>query len=216
LLDYVSELRSPVYFLTRDDADEIFNMPKHNLLLNDLQSCIKRLLDRQLIEVSVDNINATYDISIITLWLTGENHFRHDRRKIPFYGLTEKGGLIWEEAFCPEWNSYSKIESSELSQETCIGGYELTIEAGSLSSLETMISNLHDCLGELPRIERLILEPWHPVYWKTVQKGYFAQLTVDDELNRKLDSPSTWYAIVTSKPPWRKSSVFPTSPRSSE
>lgn len=162
LLDYLLELPSSFYLLTRENSGEIFNKPDLNLRMTSLKEQLVFLEDNGYISFSENQIIKSLTVDQITDYTV--------------LALTQKGGEVWERVFMPNWHRYVSWSSTE------DGQHEIT------SLNQARIEKIKNCLEYLA-IENIEFKPikhWEVFYWKSFENAYQLYVAQTDAINELL------------------------------
>jgi hypothetical protein len=101
--------------------------------------------------------------------------------KIPFVdswsvGLTEKGGIRWESLFNPIWGKYTDFVSESLTNDL----YRITLQTGTKENMEYILQKYGNSITSISEV--IELNPWYPVYWKSVDKGFVVTFHVSENV----------------------------------
>ena len=174
LLETAVDALIPISFLCAENyskPDGIvaqFNKPGHGLKRNDLVATLTSLFSNGLLEpFREDEPCAMSDKEIRSAldeeWLAGN-------APNLLYGLTERGGTVWEEFAAPQWD---RCIVDARDYETRTG----TITCMDLRRLTRYVTHLH-LMGIDVQKETLTIEPrgaWSPTYWKDLPNGHEAR-----------------------------------------
>jgi hypothetical protein len=110
-----------------------------------------------------------------------------------YVALTELGGQEWERVFQPKWENYVSINCSLLHDAPLS---KVVIECGNkeliLDVTKTLISKIvTDSVSDIE-----ILQPWWPVYWKSISCGYMISFIMKEESIDEL-------SLIQHKTNWR-------------
>ncbi len=153
ILDYVYDLRKKISSLMTPSVS--LNQPDHGLSKEELLS--------KLIELNYSGYICFFN----NLEVIKNPSINASELKESWYvSLTEKGGARWESAFKPNWERYFCIESIPSSSKVD----KVTIESGSIQTLEDILQNSH--LSFTAAADILEVVPWNPTYWKSIDKGF--------------------------------------------
>ncbi|MCG7984767.1 MAG: hypothetical protein JAY90_18695 [Candidatus Thiodiazotropha lotti] len=83
--------------------------------------------------------------------------------------MTNRGGEQWESVFKPNWKNYTNIVCELLEEEPHV---KVDLECGDRAIIRNMILDIGEDVFIEPIGEILKIQPWHPVYWKTLSNGY--------------------------------------------
>lgn len=149
-----------------------------------------------------------------------------------FYGLTAKGGELWESITSADWdrhiyssartlddrglrglwNRFSEflVSSSWISESTLDamglkGRWQCTVEGSDRELIERYIAE--SSLLTPPNPAEVVwteLSPWQPTYWKTFQNGYRVDFTVRDGPTIASFMRQD-YPLLASEPEWYRS-----------
>ncbi|MCI0560656.1 MAG: hypothetical protein MN733_19395 [Nitrososphaera sp.] len=161
VLSYAAELRIRVSELFSHDIRRLSNLPHHSLVPAQLNVLVHKLLQRDYLELldpqSFKNISAH---AYPDLTLAGAN----------FIGLTTAGGQAWEEYAKPDWYLYLDIDE---------GDNDLLITSATEPLIFTALYFLLPGVV-IPETSIIKIGNWSPVYWKTLDTGFQAKVTVSD------------------------------------
>ncbi len=174
ILDCVCDLKSRVCDLFSSDFEEIFNRVNHGLD----ETGVKQLLSE--------------------MYNDGYIEFLHDQEKVQlkekispaeinpqwYLSLTEKGGMLWESIYQPNWDLYIGVDSEFPTDDDSVE--TVIIRAGSLKALQGLLKKVQ---RELNYKEISPLEPlpaWNPTYWKSLSRGCTVTLLGGEEFSEGL------------------------------
>jgi hypothetical protein len=83
--------------------------------------------------------------------------------------ITNKGGEKWESVFKPNWNNYTNVACQLLDAEPNV---KVELECGNKAIIKNMLLDIGENLIIKPIGEISKIQPWRPVYWKTIPEGY--------------------------------------------
>lgn len=192
LLDIVIEGRHFINVLTKPDIELYLNRITPKLSQKQLFIHLKNLFDSGYIVAYKKN----GDKFIPTDKEIKKYLYSPKKKSIaPPYGLTEKGGALWEEYSFPNWDRYVYASYS--------------VNDGEIISADkTLVErylNLHPYRGKfiISGSETWdILSPWQATYWKLLPIGYRVQFLYKDQLmqtpvpetiHHQLQDIETWY-----------------------
>ncbi len=89
-----------------------------------------------------------------------------------YVGITENGGIRWEQLFNPIWWKYTNFVSELLTNDL----YKITLETGTKENMEYILSKYKNSITSISDVKEL--NPWHPTYWKSVDKGFIVTFNV--------------------------------------
>ena len=168
-LEAAAELRTPLRLLMGREAALALNMPRpHGLSREALGAKLTSLSDRGLIRIHSaqdESVLAQTHAEIDLAWAKG----KYSEPGGFIYGLTPRGGELWERYARPDWSRYS---DSTVGYQPDVG----VIEAISLEAAEAVYQrhergdDEYEPLAESKQGE--VLVPWQATYWKTLPTGY--------------------------------------------
>ena len=172
LLDYVAE--SPYEICNLMQRDFFFDKLYHNLQTYQLIEILTRLFAEEILIAfpsfsfdSEDPFESKFAPTRNEIEKTlGDSTDSYDF----MYGLTQKGGEIWEQFYKPNWKYYYYVLSDS---EKFTG----TIFGGSVEIVNVVFSELSN-LDVIPQPKIInnkltkILTPWNATYWKTLPEGH--------------------------------------------
>ncbi len=177
ILHYAAELKCPVAWLFSSDLGALTNKEPLEGSMDEIESALLSLARRGLVRAS-----GLYDAECGPLTsaliaeaveaITVRSKKEAEVFVIPelFYGLTEKGGRLWEEQTRPDWRMFGRYSSDP-------DTLEKEAEAATRGVLDAILKYDRYHSGEIPRnetIKILELKPWQPTYWKTLPSGFLA------------------------------------------
>ena len=176
LLETVVDLRVPLHFLEADGYSEnssielMFNKPGHGLARAQLLECLHDLFHGGLIAVST--------FADEPPWLPTDEQMaaalcakRSDKSAL-YYGLTEKGGAVWETFAVPDWDRFIL---EDFDNENHTG----KVMCATLWRLERYLGyfglNLLDQTIDSDTVQIQDCGPWQATYWKQLPQGFCAR-----------------------------------------
>lgn len=93
-----------------------------------------------------------------------------------YVGMTEKGGIKWESLFNPIWEKYTNSTSESLTNDL----WRVTLETGTKEKMDSILQKYGNSITSISEV--IELNPWHPVYWKSVDKGFVVTFHVLDNV----------------------------------
>ncbi len=194
LLETVAELCIPIWLLNSEGLELDLNKPSHGLTENLLITTLEKLFKEGLITAhrfDHEEEDLVFSAEQIQAAFT-------DRQpdKLYFYGLTPKGGQIWEAFARPNWNYHID------------GGYQpdddnfdiwfgeiICVQKDHLNNyFNSIVINQYDV--DKKTIQWDIMEPWQATYWKKLPTGYRIRFYGREKKNTN-QPPSlrgqTWY-----------------------
>ncbi len=172
LLDLVLDMWFPVAMLS-EDVEHFLNRPNHGLSSSELVDALCKLFSEEYI-VARKSDKKTMGRQLTLDKETLIELIIHKSRDDIFdfvYGLTEKGGLVWEQLSNADWNQYKYI-----SLDTDENGNDVLLF--SCTSPEVRDQFLYFYATYTERIPILgttkikTLEPFQVNYWKVLPVGY--------------------------------------------
>lgn len=178
ILDYACEVFIPIQWLVHpDDLQGTLNKPFHGLRKEDIPNLLYQLFLNGYIIIKEDSDLVD---SIFTPSLPGLNQAinRPFMSSNPIlYGLTEKGGSIWEKAASMDWDDYI-YELYGGRGDICTNEGEIITTTQSLTKQVLNEHRVQKVLFDeiLEGSERWsILTPWQATYWKILPVGHRVQ-----------------------------------------
>jgi len=176
-LDAAAEFMLPMDWPCAPNVGEILSRKSHGLSGDEVARRMRRLLDSGLISIfareSGEPLSPPSDGELAAMLNPPPDKVARPHYFAGFaYGLTPTGGLEWEKIAEPDWSRFHGIAYG-------IDPDECVMEAAGEARLFEAIS--HTGLGRErfrwdPReIEFTLLEPWRPVYWKELPRGWRAE-----------------------------------------
>lgn len=168
ILDSVLNRRYPLSLLLSPNAGLHFNKPDHDLSRADLLQVLQKLFKQGSIAGGIQpysswrNAAVTPNPQQIEAGLDGDMQFD--------FGLTPKGGELWEQVSNPSWKHFinqSYDGAERLGRLTCNDGLKLA-----------EVLTMQPYFGYVPMEwseEWEKLEPWSATYWKDLPVGYSVQ-----------------------------------------
>ncbi len=164
LLTSVVELKYPISILVSENIELHFNRESHGLHHQELMSLLNKLFQHNYLSACVQGSSCDFTPTTeqVAAALRGEASL--------YYGLTLKGGALWEDLSKPQWDLYI-VESRD---------GEGTVEIASANR-----DLVEECLSlEIDRGYQVDTKtakwstqiPWQATYWKLLDKGYVVSL----------------------------------------
>jgi hypothetical protein len=182
LLDYLFDLKGRICDLVSETAPEDFNRP-------DLLMSREEILEL-LVSLNKSGFICFYSQSLLVRTIiTKVSDLDYEW----YVALTELGGQEWERVFQPNWENYVSINCSLLHD---VPLSKVVIECGNkeliLDVTKTLISKIvTDTVSDIE-----ILQPWRPVYWKSISCGYMISFVMKEESIDEL-------SLIQHKTNWR-------------
>lgn len=206
-LEYRS--RRSGYDLSGEQWLEIdFNRPGHGLNERELMETFVDLSSNDLVSCDLYRGSAfgdpkpepekcMLDLETLKSLLDPENHDLSI-----YYGLTKKGGALWESITSPDWTLYISASATTFDDESDTDMWKCRAEGSDRALIERFISESSIAIPLDPGASVWTeLSPWQATYWKTLPHGYRVDYTGKDaieeimsrEANGKLTSAPEWY-----------------------
>jgi hypothetical protein len=207
VMQYVLDRPLIIHTLAHPHLDELLNMDKHTLSLDELPMFLLSLLDRGWIDITIKTGDDVYSLELLRSLVTKDPKQYFKFESIPTYELTAKGGFLLEQQLGLNWENFVYFWYFE--PEVMQGGADwklLNVGAGSESNLQIAVRNIfrtttYEELWQQGRIK--VKSPWQPTYWKEVPIGYSLQILVDDnQVKGDIWEQVKWRDGL---PDWRKS-----------
>lgn len=172
ILESVVEFQLPLGVLVNKEIELALNKESHGLDRKSLVKTLERLFAEGLITVHKDDNTFSLNAKQINNALN-ENHKIENYDEWLYYGLTAKGGKVWEAFAKPDWNNF--IDASS----TTSDDYDETriCEAEIICAVKEHVEDYFNT----PDIEEELisesdiwdeLTPWQATYWKQLSTGY--------------------------------------------
>ena len=197
-LDAPIRLKIPFHWLSASNVDEMLNRPHHHLSRSELLVVLERMFERGDLFLEYRNRSEqSYRIQVpsrseieAALYLPHDQWM--DQSEHVFYGVTGRGGALWETLSHPQWDHF-------YDEGYGINPYEGEMTASTRGLIEEWLALVpYD-----PSIKAIVpeslrwsvLQPWQATYWKQLPIGYhiaftYLQLTEAEELARP--TPPDW------------------------
>ena len=194
-LDAAIRLKIPFHWLSASNVDEILNRPHHHLSISELLVVLERMFERGDLfleyrdrgsqgyttqEPSPSEIEAALNLTHKE-WI--------DQSQDVLYGVTDRGGTLWETLSRPQWDRF-------FDEGYGIDPYEGEMAASTRGLIEERLelipydTSLKAIVPESMRWS--VLQPWEATYWKQLPVGYrleFTYLPMSEE--EKLARPTS-------------------------
>ena len=182
LIDYLSEAPCKLKLLLSEESALIFNKPPICLRPFEIVDLVSQLADEKLILLSCNDQPVS---------LNKETQKIDEKAKDYLVSLTEEGGKVWEHAMQPSWSKYIgvSIQYDKSGNETAI------VEAANVSILQDVLHVLPNEIAQHIEIKKL--QPWKPLYWKTLGAGYSITISYPEG-----SVPDDFYCKIIQK--WKK------------
>jgi hypothetical protein len=197
-LDTAIRLKIPFHWLSASNVDEMLNRPHHNLSRSELLVVLERMFERGDLFLEYMNrseqrhrtrVPSRSEIEA-ALYMTHDKWT--DQSERVFYGVTGRGGALWETLSHPQWDHF-------YDEGYGINPYEGEMTASTRGLIEEWLALVpYDPLIKaiVPESVRWsVLQPWEPTYWKQLPIGYhieFAYLPLTEAEKPARSTPPDW------------------------
>lgn len=178
LLETVVDFRVPLHLLDAEGYSEdrsiesMFNKPGHGLARAQLIECLSELFRGGLIAVSTCAEGLPWlptDAQVV-----GALGAKRSDKSALYYGLTEKGGAIWEAFAVPDWNRFI---FEDFDNEGHTGRVMCVTRLRLEHYLDCFRLNLLNQTIDSDTVQIQACGPWQATYWKQLPHGFCARFS---------------------------------------
>jgi hypothetical protein len=185
-LEVVVELKYPVASLASPNLGLILNRAPHRLGLEDLVDVLGSLHARELIffERGGTGERTPLDSDGIVAALRHAHDHRHIERSV-YFGMTELGGVCWENVARPDWSRFVDESYSRDPHEGRFAGVDREYVARLALGVSERIGGTESYT---------LLTPWKATYWKELPLGHELRFLYRRDLDRSpyRVTPNPW------------------------
>jgi hypothetical protein len=202
-LDAAIRLKIPFHWLSVSNVDELLNRPHHHLSLSDLVVVLERMFERGDLFLEYRNRHEPGDPMQVPSRreIEAALSMTHDQwiniSEQVFYGVTARGGALWEALSHPRWEYFyeERYGIDPYVGEMTAPTRDLIEERLALVPYDPFIKVI------VPEsVQWSVLQPWEATYWKQLPIGYHMEFTylplAEGEKRERLTPPGwvqAWY-----------------------
>jgi hypothetical protein len=179
-LDAAIRLKIPFHWLSAGTVGEMLNRPHHNLAAAELLAVLERMFERGDLFLEYGDRSGQRHQTQAPSWseieaaLYKSHAAQMEGSEYVFYGVTDRGGALWERLSHPQWDLFFEEGYGT-------DPYEGEMTASTRAFIEQRLAFIpyDPVIGAiLPGSVRWsVLQPWQATYWKQLPLGYRIEFT---------------------------------------